>query len=122
MTIDPVRQFMVQGQVATLQSAALAASIANNQAIVAAVTGQIIRVMGWDAQSNTATQGSFIFKSASGGTAISMLYWAPPSTGAPLFKVIADSGYYETATGQGLFTDVAAGAVNLNIYYITYTP
>lgn len=118
--IDPIRLYEISGTRYPILCAVCVFGIANNQLVVSSVSGYSIRVMGWDIQSNTAVQGTMVLKSASGGTALMSAKYAPPNTAAPWSKPITDSGYFETTTGQGLYCDVTAAAVNLDVYYIQY--
>lgn len=122
ITVDPVRRFVVNGEVCKLKSVVFEAAVASNQQVIAAVTGKRIRVMGYSAQSDTTTQGSFLLTDGSGGRYMFGPYFAPPTTAEPLQVPVIDSGYDETSTGVGLFVGVGTAAVNLNVYYIEYTP
>jgi hypothetical protein len=92
-----------------------------NQSVIAAVSGQKIRVLGYTVQSSTGVQSTYGFINGSGGTSLSS-FIAPPSTAAPFTLPIVYAGYFETSTGVGLFIDVATAAVTVNVYYITYIP
>lgn len=96
-------------------------AIGNNQSVIAAVTGQKIRVLGYAVQSSTATQSTYGFIDGSGGASLSS-FIAPPSTAAPFALPIVDPGYFETSTGVGLFLNVATAAVTINVFYLTYLP
>jgi hypothetical protein len=122
-SVDPVRRFEIKGQVSQLKTAMLSGTVAINQQIVAAVSGSRIRVMGLMLQATTGAIGLVTLKSASGGGAISAPMWAPPNTnGAMVFWPIADSGYCETNTSEGLFADVGTATCYITIFYITYVP
>lgn len=120
--VDPIRQFMSNGEVCTLKSAFLAASVANNQSVVAAVAGKRIRVMGlnWQTASG-AGAGTMQFKSNSGGSALTPAFQVPLQPTIDRWP-ISTTGYFETATGHGLFVDVATQAVTVMVFYIEYTP
>ena len=62
-SIDPLRMFEVQGQVSQLSNARLAAAVANDQVIIAAVTGKRHRIMGWVIQSGGAGTTTISLKS-----------------------------------------------------------
>jgi hypothetical protein len=122
--IDPVRVFEIKGQVYQLYTAALAFTVANNQSVVAAITGKRIRVMGMSAFSdNGAGGGSTIaLLDASGGT---VLYRANVNTGLaqpPHQLPVINSGYFETTAGNGLFLNGTVAAGSINVFYIAYTP
>ena len=124
ITVDPTRNFEIQGQVCTLVCAPIPSStltVGNNRTVVAGVTGKRIRVMGYDAQGDAGIS-TIVFKSASGGTALTAAQYIPNGATAGLRyeKAIVDSGYFETLTDQGLFADITVAAVNLNLYYVIY--
>jgi hypothetical protein len=121
--IDPIRYYeLLNTGISTIQNGILTGAVANNQQIIAAITGKRHRAMGWIIQSTTGVQGSFVFKSSSGGAAISSSLWAPPNTALPYNLEIKDCGYFETNTGEGLFVDVVTAGVYFNVFYLTYTP
>ena len=122
-TLDPIRYLELPTGIATIQTAAVVTAVANNQQLVAAVSGKRIRVMGWIAQAVGAAVGSFTLKSNSGGTAISAPLTVPVVTAGANEKLpISHTGYMETSTGHGLFTDVTGAGINFTIFYIQYTP
>lgn len=122
MSVDCVRIYQINGQVSKVKNAPLAAGVGANQSLVAGVSGTVIRVLGFSLQSQAAAQGTALFKSASGGTALSSGYVCPPSALPPYLQDIKDCGYFETLTGEGLFVDVGANSIFINVYYVTYTP
>lgn len=95
--------------------------VASNQSLVTGVSNKRVRVVGYAAQSGTATQGVYGFINGSGGSALSS-FVAPPLTLAPALFPITEHGYFETSTGTGLFLNIATASVSLNIFYIIYTP
>ena len=122
--IDPSRYYEVKGQVEPVRTQPAQLALGSNASVVAAVTGKRIRVLGFTAQGD-GSAGRIAFKDGSGGTRL----FGPlniPSSATPetYFLPVIDSGYFETSTGVGLFADVGAfgGAVNLNVFYIEYTP
>lgn len=120
---DPTRYFEVNGEKCPLLCAPVTLAAANAQLVIAAVTAKRIRVMGFDAQSTTAANAALNFDSGSGGT----LIWGPvnlplSTSGILIEKPVINSGYFETATGVGLYADVATTGAFVNVYYITYTP
>jgi len=123
MSIDPIRQYMINGQVSTVTQAFITGTVANNQVVIAAITGKRIRVMCVHLQGTGGAIGAVLFKSASGGTSLSPSYWAPANTNAAQFILpMTDTGYFETNTGEGLYVDIASAGVYVNVFYITYTP
>lgn len=119
--IDPIRIMQMQGQVYPLQSYAGGFSTNNNQAVVSAVSGQRVRVMGFWTQAASLTQGAYAFKSNSGGTFLTPTYYCPPVTD-PVDKFpLTETGYFETSTGHGLYVDVTT-TLQLTLFYIQYTP
>ena len=67
--IDPVKKFQVNGEALKILPAVATCVVGTNKLVLAAITGKIIRVMGWQA-STAGAVGSFFLKSASAGTAI----------------------------------------------------
>lgn len=121
--IDPTRYFQVKGEVCQMMSAFLSASVANDQTVITAVSGKRIRVMGLQMVSGGAGISTTSLKNGSGGTFLASVT-APANTSATpnVFWPIAESGYFETDTGVGLFIDVGTTACNVTILYLTYTP
>lgn len=120
---DPIRVFETKTGVCQIYCAAIALTVANNTAVVAAVSGKRIRVMGWNAQTQNAAAGTYLFKSASGGTTLYPTTYAPPLTSGAMHQMpIAQSGYFETNTGEGLYADCTTQVVTVAVFYITYTP
>jgi hypothetical protein len=118
---DPVRIFQVNGEVCKLLSAFQVVPVAGNNTLVAAVAGKVIRVMGWNAQSNGAV-GSINFKDGSGGTTLHAVNTPANTAGDSDKQPIVECGYFETSSGVGLFGDCGTTAQLLTIFYITYTP
>jgi hypothetical protein len=99
-------------------------SVAVNQLIVTAITGSVIRVLGFVAQSNNAAIGNLRFLSASGGTEIFSALSVPlGATAGQAFILPLDfNGYFETTVSQGLYADCAVDTIKLNLFYIPYVP
>lgn len=109
--------------IATIQCAPLTPGVGNNQAVILAISGTRFRVMGWTAQGSTAAMGAILFKSASAGTALTTTMYIQGNANIVIERQdIHEGGYFETLTGEGLYVDVTVAAVNLNVFYITYTP
>lgn len=121
--VDPVKKFQVNGDVCQLFTAAAGIGVGNNAAVVSAVTGKRIRVMGWRIQSQTSAQATYAFKSASGGTFLTPTRYTP-IWGTLIDDIldVIDSGYFETNTGEGLYVDVTIEAIAVMVFYITYKP
>jgi hypothetical protein len=123
MSVAPPKYYEVNGQVCKLQSAFAVQVPANNISVIAAVTGQIIRVMGVTVQHTAAVGGvSAIFKNGSGGASLIGAVVPNAATGLYWQEPVIDAGYCETSVSTALVVDVAAGNVLYNVYYITYTP
>jgi hypothetical protein len=121
MIISPPQVYEVKGEVTKVLCSTNAYGTGNNQSIVTAVSGKIIRVMGFT--SSGTTVHSIGLKSNSGGTVLYAHYADTTIDGIPYLLPITDSGYFETTVSHGLFADItSANAVNLNVFYITYTP
>lgn len=127
LIVDPTRLYEINAagsgaQVCPVLSAHLEAAAVFNQTLIAAVTGQRIRVMGWTCGSTTATAGGFALKNGPAGARFHAQF-APANTALPFVMPIADSGYFETSTSTALGLDVGGGSnINITIFYITYTP
>lgn len=120
---DPVRYYQVNGDNCKLLQANIALAPGNNQQLVAAISGQIIRVLGWIAQGPAAGFPSFSLKSNSGGTVLTPHFFVPNNAAGLTEKLpINNSGYFETTVSQGLFADINVANLNMLIFYIVYTP
>lgn len=122
LIISPPQMYQINEEVSKIKSAVARLGVGANSQIIAGITGSRIRVMGWKIQSTSAI-GTFQLKSASGGTALTPVFTAPPHTqGESNELLLTNSGYFETNTSEGLFVDVAANAVEFLIFYLTYKP
>jgi len=120
--VDPVKKYQINGEALKILPAVATCVVGTNKLVLAAITGKIIRVMGWNV-STAGAVGSFFLKSASGGTAITNVVDVPAATtGYNEFKPIVDSGYCETNVGEGLYADIFTTDIYLTIFYIAYTP
>ena len=124
---DPTKAIEIGGNPYKVLSAVLVGSVANNQSIVAGVTGKIVRVLGWDAQSSSTATGLIRFIDGSGGAGLTNFFWCPIGNSttvanAPWSKPLDLAGYFETTVSTGLYADVATAAVNCTVYYIQYFP
>jgi hypothetical protein len=121
--VDPIRKFVISKngsqEVVTILCATANHTVGSDRTVVAAVTGKRIRVMGFSCY-NGSSASTYNFKSNSGGTVI---FRGSKSINTTVDLLpITETGYFETSTGHGLFLDVGTAAVDLNVYYITYTP
>ncbi len=107
--------------VVPVESLFVARAVSANNSVVAAVSGKRIRVVGLTIQTNGAAAGSITFYSGSGGTAL-WGFVTPPNTMPPFVHEPNLLGYFETATGVGLFDTVVTTAQVYTIQYIIYTP
>lgn len=120
--IDPVKIFQVNGVVCPVLTIGNGYTVGSNRTILAGTSGKRYRIMGGLFSSGSATAGQAFIKSASGGT---VFLWniVGPVVSAPAFLLpIVNSGYGETNTGEGIFTDIAGADLYLTLFYITYTP
>lgn len=126
LTIDPVRIFEIKGNVCKLLNAAGSATVGSNRTVLTAISGKIIRVMGWKVTSAGSAAGTyFTLLSASGGTTILNGVGVPPNNGASIQTetgIITSSGYCETVVGEGLYMNVGGADIYYNIFYLAYTP
>ena len=118
---DPIGVFEHKGQIYPLLQFGASYAVGVNQSVIAGVANQVIRVMGYDVQSNTAANGLIFLLNGSGG-ATRALHWAPNNAAAPFLRPVVNSGYFEMSVGTGLFVTVSTAAVNLNVNYYIYTP
>lgn len=95
-------------------------SVANNQVVVAAVSGKILMPISIVASSGAAS-GLVTLKDGNAGTA-KFFTVAPPNTGAPMEHEFNPAGWMRTSTGVGIYADCATTASILSIAYIEYTP
>lgn len=119
-TIDPIRKYEIQGQVSTVQSGVFALAVGTDTLLIECVSNERIRVMGWVAQSATATVGNFQLTSETTGPIMTPLAVPGFDTGTSNTLDVTDSGYMETSTGDGLYCDVVTADVNLTLFYIIY--
>jgi len=118
--VDPIRKFMINGQVYTLATQYNTLTVSNNQSILAAVSTQRHRVMGIIAQTNGATPGVLTLKT--GSTTRMIIAPGPSAQGGGFALPVIDSGYFETATNELLQADVGTTGIYLTVFYLTYTP
>jgi hypothetical protein len=121
LIIAPTKLYMINGEVCTLKCAFSSPTVGNNRTLVAAVSGKRIRVMGYRIKSQNAA-AAMLWKSLN--AAVNVFHCNIPalSTGLPEALEIADCGYFETTTGDVLAADVSGDALNVNVFYIEYTP
>lgn len=121
--LNPPKYYQVGGDVSPLLTAVGEIAVGNNNALVSAVSGKRIRIMGFVAQATAGTVGYLYLKSASGGSIIWTRTTYPASTNGDVLLIpVINSGYCETNTGEGLYIDVYTTAIGINLQYITYTP
>ena len=130
-TVSPPKYFEVggsggSGQTCKLKSITSAGIVGNNRTVVAAITGKIIRVMGFIVcpTVNNFALGNIPYitlKDGSGGTGL-ILYGVANGLGGSLGLPVVDSGYAETTVSTGLFMDIAIYDVYYTVFYIDYTP
>ena len=119
--VDPNRKFINNkaGAVAVCDRAStrLVASVANDQVLVAEITGYSIAVCGFSCHSAGAS--SVVFKAGPAGTAL----WSTQLIAATndLLPVLETGFYFETG-GSSLVVDVATATTAINLVYITYQP
>jgi hypothetical protein len=114
--IDPTRIYEVQGQRYELQTATLVGAIANNQSVIAGVTGYTHIIMGWDIYAFAGGVSDMDFKNGSGGTVMAQV--TLPASGRSLLPV-GNSNYFKLTISTGLFMDMNTTQSNVNIFYLT---
>lgn len=123
--VDPIRKYAIasqNGQICTLAPAFKSLTVGNDRIVIAAIAGKRFRLMGWQAVSQTATVGSFNLHSASGSAALIVASAPAIGSGNNDRLPIVDSGYLETNTGEGLYSDCFTGDIFLTVFYISYVP
>lgn len=119
MSISPPQYYNVNDQVYKLETAHGNLPIATT-ALIPAVTGKIIRVMGWNFQTNSAANGIVTLKD---GATVKYAAYAPQSTSNLVEKQpVIDSGYFECTVSTALNVEVATAQTLVTVFYITYTP
>lgn len=125
LIISPPRVYEVNGQATPVLSAQFISAVGNDRQIVAAISGEIIRFMGFMAHSDSTTAISGIrFKNGAGGADRTHSIILPPYT-LPVLRPqleIIDSGYFETSVGVGLFADIGTTQALGTVFYIVYKP
>lgn len=119
--LNPLAFYETPKEVCPVLNKFVSLGVAANQTVITAVTGKRIRVMGIIAQSNNAASGTLSLLDGSGGTAL-FTYPLPTNAQPAMQLPIANPGYMETTTGNGLFATVTVQAIIANIFYIVYTP
>ena len=121
MIVSPPKYYEVNGQVTPVIGFGKDFAVGNNQQVIAAVTGKIIRVMGFSLQSTTAVNSLIYLKNGSGG-GMFHIQWTPASNQPIVPFDVCDGGYFECSVSTGLYTDVVTAAGIVNVNYIVYTP
>lgn len=124
--VNPLKVYEINGIPCKVKSAQSSGTVGNDRTVVSAVTGKIIRVMGFTITptvTNVALGNTpyIALKDGSGGTGL-ILYGVANGLGGSQGLPIVDSGYCETTVGNGLFMDVGIAAVYYTVFYIEYTP
>lgn len=123
--IDPTRIFEYKGQSCRLLSATLAPSANTSTAIVAAITGSVVSLMGWKIQSQAGTAAFFRFRNGSAGSLLNQYFACPPITNGltDFIPVTTSILGMETSVSTALYLEAdATNAISALIWYITYKP
>jgi hypothetical protein len=120
LIVDPLRKFEIQGVAVPVKFAYLAGTIANNQQVIAAVTGKVLHVVGLILTPFSTGNPSFVFKDGSGGATIAGFVLPSNTVSNPFHLPTSDTGYFKTTAGNGLFVDVLTNAAGINVLYIEY--
>ena len=124
---DPTRIFVNSKNgstdVSTLQSTVVLCTVGSDRQLVAAVTGKIIRLMGWIIESESRTDMTRVYlKNGAGATrGISLDAAVANLVGPPTRQPITESGYGECDVSVALMCDVATSDAYITTYYIQYT-
>ena len=126
LRVSPPKYYEVNLQVCKVLTFADVVVVGANRTLITAVAGRIIRVMGLalaPSVTNFALGAtpSLQVKNGSGGASLLLLAIPNGLNGSSLLP-ITDSGYCETSSGVGLFTDVNGTNAFVTVFYITYAP
>lgn len=121
LIIDPTKVFEINGEVCPVKSKYIGLAPGSNQTVISAVTGKRLRILGFHSTPSGAGNPSLVLLNGSGGTQLfgSVLQ---ANTVGPLYLPVIESGYFETSTGVGLFATTATANLDLNVFYVEYTP
>lgn len=120
LIVDPLRKYEIQGAAVPVKFAYLGATVANNQQVVAAVTGKVIHVVGLILTPFSTGNPSIVFKNGSGGATLAGFVLPSNTVSNPFHLPTTDTGYFKTTAGTGLFVDVITNAAGINVLYIEY--
>ena len=122
LTIAPNKFFeFAKDGVCEVSTLYTSSAVSANNLLVAAVTGKKVKVVSLTAQTDNAARGVLKFLSASGGT----LLWGGfmPTNAQDPYKLDPNIlGWFETKTGEGLYSTIELQPVFYSIQYIVYTP
>lgn len=121
MSISPPKHIEVNNTVCKVKSKYVQIAAGANAAIVPAVSGKIIRVMGFTVVSAGAAFGVCLITDGSGGTVL-FDSETPIAINGPLILPITETGYFETTVSVALWGATATTAQSFNVFYIEYTP
>jgi len=102
-----------------VQSASVAASVGTGTSIIAAVSGQRHRILGWHLSAGLAGNTVISLRDGAGGTVLAQFNLVATARD---FAPISFSGYFECSTNTALVCDLTTTDGLVNIFYVTYTP
>lgn len=108
------------GEVFPLTCQPLVGSIANNTSIISARSTYRSRILAWEAQNVGIANATLVFKSGSGGSAISQVYTLASLD--IIDKPLNYAGWFETGSNTALVCDITGELVNLTVWYVQYQP
>lgn len=110
------------GAIPILQAAGWVAHSDGNKQLVAAVSGQVIRVLSLIAYSWGGTTTLTMCSSSSGSLPIFANIPANTSAEPNLILAPSEFGWFDTAAGQGLFMAASADTIEVSVRYAVYEP
>ena len=124
--VNPIKVYEVNGVPCKIKAVTSAGIVGTNRTVVSAITGKIIRFMGFavcPTLTNVALGNipTISFKDGSGGRAF-VLFGVPNGLDGSKGLPVIDSGYDETTVSTGLFADIGIADCYYTVFYIEYTP
>lgn len=123
--LDPARRYLINGTSCPVLSAVLAVAAGNDNLIVPAVTGKIIRMMALEAgtvtQPDRAAGSNCPYITLKTGLAGTPRFLRSMPAGE-LSVPEKDSGYFDCALSTAMYVDVGILPIYMTVFYIAYPP
>lgn len=122
LQIDNARLFQAKGEISPIRAAGGSFAVGANQSVIAAVPGYRSRIVGWQAQSDSAAGVSdFALKNGSGGAILHAHLSVPALPGVHNLP-ISYGGYFEADTNTAVVIDVTTNTLRITVFYVSYIP